>query len=286
MYLKKLSFAYDGNNNIPIMDSRRRQRYWLRLSIFVFSFQVWLVASHPSGANTFLAGLCRNHREGPLAPTTDAQTCPLPVDDRTADKTGSWSPWSVHPTCAYPADESSKYCLYTHTALHGGADISIITTPEIAAEAVALLEDPDPRWYKWNEPVAPEHGGEEPYELKEIPGKDIGVVATRRIRRGEVVLSDTAAVISMLNPPRGVLPAHKSVLAQKAYLQLGEEGQGMIAALSGGERGGVEGIFNANMFTISLAGWEKHRGLFPKVSVRVSIAPHGIRLADGDTAAD
>lgn len=95
-------------------------------------------------------------------------------------------------------------------------------------------------------------------------------MATRRIQRGEVVLSDTAAVISMLGPPRGILAAHKKVLAEKAYHQLGQEGKELISALSGGENGGVEGIFNSNMFTISLAGWEKHRGLFPKVSVSVS----------------
>lgn len=264
------------------MDPRPRRKPWAALrglGLLAFLLHIHPVVSHSHGTSILLADLCRNSREGPLLPPEDAQTCPIPVDDETAADTGSWSPWSIHPTCAYPLDESSsKYCLFTYTGFHGATDISIITTPEIAAEATALLEDPDPLWYTWNEPVAPADG-DEPYELREIPGKGIGVVATRRIRRGEVVLSDTAAVISMLNPPRGILAAHKKVLAEKAYGQLGEEGQELISALSGGERGGVEGIFNANMFTISLAGWEKHRGLFPKVSVGVLILD-GLGLLD------
>lgn len=259
------------------MDSRsyRNLRERLRgLGLLAFFLHVRPGVSHSSGTDALLAGRCRNAREGPLLLTEGGHVCPLPVDDATAADAGSWSPWSAHPTCAYPLDESSsKYCLYTYTSFHGGGDISIITTPEIAAEATALLEDPDPQWYRWNEPVAPAYGQDEPYELREIPGKGIGVVATRKIQRGEVILSDAAAVITMLSPPRGILPVHKKVLAQKAYDQLGEETRRLITALSGGERGGVEGIFNDNMFTIALAGWEKHRGLFPKVSVRVLDLP-------------
>ena len=249
--------------------SRRRPWEALRgLGLLVLSCRAGALTPHSNETPAHLAGLCRNAKEGPLLPAYDAGTCPLPVDDVSAAETGSWAPWSVRPTCAHPADESSsKYCLFTYGGFHGGADISIITTPEIAAEATALLEHPDPRWDGWNAPVPPADGEGEPYELREIPGKGIGVVAARRIRRGEVVISDTAAVISMLNPPRGVMPLHRRVLAQKAYLQLGEEEQGRISALSGGEVGGVEGIFNSNMFTIVLAGWEKHRALFPRVSV-------------------
>ena len=71
-----------------------------------------------------------------LLPTSETQRCRIPVDDTA----GSWGPWPVYPTCACPLDESSsKCCLFTFADFRGGADISIITTPEIAAEATSTL---------------------------------------------------------------------------------------------------------------------------------------------------
>lgn len=243
----------------------------LYAALLAFCLYIWPAVSHSNGRNTLLAGGCPNSREGPLLPTDDTQTCPIVVDDVTAHETGSWAPWSFHPTCAYPVDESSsKYCLFTYHGFRGNASISIITTPEIAADAVALLKDPDPGWYTWNEPIAPAENGE-PYELRELPGRGIGAIATRKIQRGEVILSEPAAVISMMSPPRGIIQAHRKVLAQKAYGQLGQETQELVAALTGGETGGVEGIYSTNMYTIVLAGREQHRGLFPKISVRILI---------------
>ncbi|SPO04395.1 uncharacterized protein DNG_07080 [Cephalotrichum gorgonifer] len=249
-------------------------------ALILLSSQINTSLAHSNGADTLLAGLCRHSKAGPLLPSPDAQSCPLAVDDATtAEVTGSsWGAWSFRPTCAYPPDKSSsKYCVYTYIDPHGGrADISIITTPETAAEAVGLLEDPDPRWYKWNEPTAPppvDAGGEgeaPPYELREIPGKGIGLVATRKILRGEVILSDPATVISMLGPPQGISAAHKGILARKAFSQLGEETRRDISELTGAEGGfGVEGIFSDNMFTIVLAGRQRHRGLFTRVATKL-----------------
>lgn len=252
------------------MYARFPVRVLSRLTAFLaFADLIKPSLAHPDETSALSAAICRWSKYGPLLPAESDQRCGTLVDDATGTATGKWEPWSIHPTCAYPVEKSSsKYCVFTYSGFRGDADISILTTPEIATEAAALLEDPDPQWYKWNDPrTPPEADGVAPYELREIPGKGIGVVATRRINRGEVVLSDAAAVISMMDPPRGIVATHKRILTQKAYLQLGAKGQRQIAELSGAEDGGVEGIFNSNMFTIVLAGRQKHRGLFPEVSV-------------------
>lgn len=213
--------------------------------------------------------ICRWGKEGPLLPRRDASICPLLVDDVTSSQTGEWKPWTLPPTCAYPLVKSGeKYCVFTYHGFRDGLSISLMTSPQTAADVVALLEDPNPQWYEPS-PAVPAPEGDEvpPYVVVDVPGRGKGVIATRDIRKGEVVIAEPATMISMA-PPRGILPRRLDILAHTGFENLAQAQKKRVsemATLPGHDF--VWGRFDTNAFSVYLAGREDHRGLFPEVGV-------------------
>lgn len=85
------------------------------------------------------------------------------------------------------------YCLFTSAPPRGHSGISIITTPEIAADAFSsdAREDLYGFW-RWEERVfnlGPIWDARGPsYAVKDIPGKGKGVVTRRDIGKGAVCM--------------------------------------------------------------------------------------------------
>ena len=159
--------------------------------------------------------------------------CPAAMDEETAGpEPVDWSPWTHPPECI-PAGSNAavniattgkrdrdanattpdKYCVYTNAA-HGHRGVSLITTPETAASIVDLLDDfnaefmrplTDGRRGKNNTATDSDPFDGRPYKVVEMPEKGgKGVVATRRIRRAEVVMVDFASLVLDLDFPRSV----------------------------------------------------------------------------------
>lgn len=82
-----------------------------------------------------------------------------------------------------------QICTFTHPKFNRGLGIALITTD-------AILEDIS-SWLPMQPPDAMAAGlaAVPPYEAKEIPGKGIGLVANRKIRRGELIMARTPAVM-------------------------------------------------------------------------------------------
>ncbi len=125
-------------------------------------------------------------------PTSSPVAVCRPIDDRVADDPKQWRPWTHRPFCA-----DSDLCAYTDATALGNRGISIVATPEIAASSLAVQDHavgaafPDAsRMY---DPVSP------PYEVRDIPGKGKGLVATQHISKDKIVMIDSAV---MITPPK------------------------------------------------------------------------------------
>ncbi|CAI4211356.1 unnamed protein product [Parascedosporium putredinis] len=109
------------------------------------------------------------------------------------------------------------------------------------------------------------------YRLKEIPGKGIGLIATRRIRRKEVFLTDLP---SLFIDSRLETLADQAVADfeedRKALYNFGVEslgGKDRVLALSGSRSSfeGIDNIFKSNSFLVA-TDEGNHNGLFPEVA--------------------
>lgn len=83
----------------------------------------------------------------------------------------------------------SQFCTFTHPRFNRGLGIALITTD-------AILEDilPSFTWQTLDSELD-SPAAVPPYEAKDIPGKGVGLIATRDIRRGELIMARTPAVV-------------------------------------------------------------------------------------------
>lgn len=172
--------------------------------------------------------------------------CPMAIDEETAGpRPVDWSPWTHPPECltaGYDPKNGTKYCIYTNSA-HGHRGVSLITTPDTAANIVEMLDDFNPDFMReqlgpyrptnnrtYAVPIRrdtgaglPESVGEQrSYEVVDIPYKGKGVIATQRIKRGEVIMVDFASLVLHLAFPGSVRRLDGYELLLKATRQLAE----------------------------------------------------------------
>jgi len=191
--------------------------------------------------------------------------CPLPIDETAPSIPTTWSPWSHPPQCVNATNNSTeKYCVYTNSR-HGIVGVSLITTPRAAADSVDLL----------NEPILPsvrldsfeKHGAPLPYKIAEIPGKGLGVVATRPIEQFETLMVDYASMVVDLSFPHTVSRDEGYKLLHKATDQLADPSKVLKLATSIKEAGDIiENVLRTNAYQTELAGLP-HMVLFPTVCV-------------------
>ncbi|KAI1081751.1 SET domain-containing protein [Whalleya microplaca] len=209
---------------------------------------------------------CDSHPEGPLWPRESNTMCPLLVDDETAFERGSWSPWTFPPVCVEPQNESdSKLCVFTYASLRGEAGISIITTPEVAAAGIGVLEDADRRWADWARGKPLVVSDPPPYEISDLNDKGLGVVANRTIRKDEVIMVRHPVMLRIQDPKSWKLQDIMKLLHRTGLqLPLKERQQMMELAHS---KGGyiLDDIMNTNSFGVLLDGVD-HIGLYLDVS--------------------
>jgi hypothetical protein len=135
----------------------------------------------------------------------DRATCALDAVravNATAPAAGEWMPWSHNSICRIAAagensygemQDEKNYCLYSSTSFGGRRGISIITTPDRAA---TLAQRTSFSSYPRRVPLKPNHDPKNaPFHTGEIPGKGIGVVATRHIQQGDVLMVNSPAML-------------------------------------------------------------------------------------------
>jgi hypothetical protein len=161
-------------------------------------------------------------------------TCPVIQDGATSNT----FPWTHNPTCinaVLPSPEGDghlgihrDFCVYTNAAFNSGRGISLVTTPETAAELTAEVFSP---YFDDAANLNP------PWEMKEAKGKGQGLFATRKIAAGDtIILKAPVMFVSkevIMTPSR----ARKNLLFRTAVEQLPEKSRGLVMGLSTGGRG-------------------------------------------------
>ncbi|GJC95604.1 lysine methyltransferase [Colletotrichum higginsianum] len=98
------------------------------------------------------------------------------------------SNWTHTSPCFRNGTDSPEFCIY-HAAHYGGKGMSIITDAERAAHITRNWGFTRPQELEGVNRPLPK------FEVAKVPGKDYGLVATIPIRRGEVILRETASLL-------------------------------------------------------------------------------------------
>ncbi|KAI3319475.1 SET domain-containing protein [Xylariaceae sp. AK1471] len=185
--------------------------------------------------------------------------CPSPIDESIGPQPIDWSPWTHRPDCLdAERDPTSKYCVYSNSQ-HGNQGISIITKPGTAALSAEMLnaELPHRRNNNHTTPC---------YEVVDMPPKGKGVIATRKISRSEVVMSDWATVLLDLSFPKAVQQQNGHQLLHLAAEQLSDPDAVLELGRSSTTASDIiEDILSTNAFSYTLGG-DTHMALYPEVS--------------------
>jgi len=214
---------------------------------------------------------CRSNLVGPLSPNDADLSCPPVIDDKTPGGPDGRGPWASQPTCINTTDgRRPKLCVYLRGNFRGGpGSISVVTTPETAAETAHLFEDQDRAWLRHAMGYELRAAEPPPCVVREVAGKGRGVVARRDIGAGEIVMVEYPVFLRPLDfgqwPAKGrELLGLLSVGGNQ--LPVAERWKIMKMARSGtGDM--LDDVFNTNSYAVAFGGAD-YSALFPDVAVR------------------
>ncbi|KAK4038549.1 SET domain-containing protein 5 [Parachaetomium inaequale] len=209
------------------------------------------------------------------------------------------SPWSKSPTCRRlhvstgsnantnintnnNAPSDSEFCAFTHASFNNNQGITVITTPD----RLRLLSTLPPVTTDNGAAAAAAGGGGDPqpeletikpYKPIQIPGKGIGLVATKPIRTGTRIMSATPAILVDDRAWKGIRAQEMGVLVAEGVAGLPDKERERVMGLSvkSGWQGGREyGVVAGNAFRVvidlvgMLGGGEglEFHGVFTEVS--------------------
>ena len=244
-----------------------------RLLVLLLCIAPEVLASQPPTASSLEQ--CSNKPPGLLG-RAGTQACPLPGHLGIIPEIESTAvSWDFPPRCVESLGKSASNsrvdCLFTSASFRNGQGISLITSTATAAHLVGLdafADLPDPLPATTRRRLAGPA-----YAVVDVPGKGKGVVATRRIRRGEIVMVDYPALLVGMAFLTDNKPHHRRRLIKQAINQLPESTQRKVHALSRGTAAHeVDAILGPNANTVTLGEDEVHVGLFAEAAVRLPFA--------------
>ncbi|GAB1312708.1 SET domain-containing protein 5 [Madurella fahalii] len=173
------------------------------------------------------------------------------------------TPWTHHPYCV----ENTSYCVFTNANFRGSSrGVSIIDVPSsnttgvtstVASIADLLLSD---------EPETEQEPP--PYEVQDIPGKGKGLVATRKILRGQAFMVDYAALVADTQFPSRVKRDQGRQLLTEAVQRLPAAELILNLARSSSDPDNVpaaEDVMKTNSFSVDIGG-KAYMALFPHIA--------------------
>ncbi|KAJ0165379.1 hypothetical protein CTA2_11434, partial [Colletotrichum tanaceti] len=232
--------------------------------------------------NNVVGNQCAWNPSGPLGLLAQ---CRAAYDPTTASGASDWGPWTQRPVCVGPKANKvpPAYCAFVKEDFRGEAGLLVLTSPEIAAGDHSFVEDFDPRWWtgdsvrrrggggggrQQQEQSRPDAASDAPsIEVKEIPGKGLGAVATAAIRAGDVVLRENPVLLQLAEPPAGAVDRTQAVwVLEEGFVRLSRRDQEAVFGLSRSTGGHVlEDILRTNTFGATFND-VAHFGLFPKAA--------------------
>ncbi|KAK3390710.1 hypothetical protein B0H63DRAFT_410660 [Podospora didyma] len=214
---------------------------------------------------------CPNRPGGRLQSSEWPKTCPVPgqlgiVEDPDYPTAVSWD---FAPRCMVGEQKENAtipriHCLFTAADFRNGHGISLVASTTVTSHLLGLgaLEDrPDPL-------AAQKRAARGPaYDIVDVPGKGKGVVANRRIRRGEIIIVDFPAVLIGTHFLTDAAPHHRRRILKQAIKQLPERTRERVNGLT--KREGeyeVDSILGQNSNSVVLGDGEIHVGLFTEAA--------------------
>lgn len=228
-----------------------------------------LAALQPVSSHETNGGLCSWGLHGSPFPL-GLGTCPVPVDDKTAEATGSWAPWSHRPYCVEPADSpvsSPRLCVFTSAEFRGQNGLSMLVTPELAASIADRIDDSLVPPVQRDHPASPLSPGPDlAYTVEDLPDRGKGIVASRRIHRWETILVDFPAVVVQRDYHSALSPEQSQAMLERMVDQLPARQREEVLSLSRDENlDMIEGILRSNVFSVDLT--QVPFALYPRGSV-------------------
>ena len=189
----------------------------------------------------------------------------------------AWHPWTHKPYCIGAAEE--PWCVFTSAASPRPHGLSVITTPDQAAAALSPLAHaldapffaPHRLCHGASSSSLSPSSSSRPYEVRDVPGKGKGAIATRRLERGCALLVDPATVLAAVEYPADVLRSEVQDLLGRAAEQLSEPESVLGLARKGAREDGdevteVEDVMLTNTFGVTIGGRE-YMALFSNLAV-------------------
>ncbi|KAK3905518.1 SET domain-protein 5 [Staphylotrichum tortipilum] len=209
-----------------------------------------------------------------LSPQPLAGKCTPLVDDHTpaTPSASKGIPWTQPLYCA-TIEVAEKFCVYSSSTFNDGSGISLIAKPETAAGVVGVIQDPMPAW-RSRRHIAPSGCpriklDDLSYTVIPVPGKGLGVVATRRITQLETIMTSFPAIIAdneLFPSDEDERPARADRLFQRALDQLPDQERFLSLARSKGEGvHPVDDVIRTNAFGITVDGRDM-KGLYPEIA--------------------
>ncbi|PVI04231.1 SET domain-containing protein [Periconia macrospinosa] len=190
--------------------------------------------------------------------------CPVAQDGATSNT----FPWTINPTCLQTVIPDEKqdhghigthetFCVYTNTEFHAKRGISLITTPEVAAELT----------YTTFEPYESLSADPAPFAQKHIEGKGEGLFATRDISEGDALMLNSPVLFVHRHALETPSRQRRHTLLRTAIDQLPKKTKDSFMALSrqGGEYE-IEDIINVNSMRVKVWDGSSHLVVVPEAS--------------------
>ena len=223
---------------------------------------------------------CPNEPAGRLGPRGH-QTCPLPLEDDIGLE-GDSGLWDPEPRCFGAVNHTDGdvrvNCIFASPTFRAGRGISLVTKPRVAANLLGAAAFDDRPW-----PLAAQKRAVSglAYEVTDVPGKGKGVVATRRIRKGEIVMVDFPALLIGVPVLESLREHHRRRLIKHALGWLPAQTRKAIYELKRGSGPEIDGILEKNTWSVLLEDDETHLALFPGIAVSESEREGGCPAARG-----
>ncbi|KLU91351.1 hypothetical protein MAPG_09872 [Magnaporthiopsis poae ATCC 64411] len=175
---------------------------------------------------------------------------PSPLIDKATNQTfqpNNAAGWQGPESC------SGKWCLYWNPQYNNGQGLALITSAEHAKEAATYIKAPPT--------TAPEN---HPFRVADIPGKGRGLVATRLIAKGEVVMAVRPVLVVEVDAYHGLPEAEAKRLYGQALDRLSKTAKEGFMSQTGDD---LRDKLARNTFTVWIGSRGRHMGAYPQASL-------------------
>jgi hypothetical protein len=166
--------------------------------------------------------------------------------------------WSHKPSCV--SKRGKEYCTYSTTNFRPSHGLSLISTSTAANAIAAALT--------LTESVG--KASVEPFEVRAIPDKGFGIVATQTIPRATTILLDSPRIIASAQFPSYLSHTQGALLFDRALRQLPQADRELVLSLDKSLGGtDIEDIMKTNAFACQLHDGgedDSYMCLFPSVA--------------------